>query len=485
MADTDIGPNNHEDQDDAAETSLKRKRVDSDDHQSNGAADSEGKDDVKKQKVDETGKAAKVAPATSSAVTIISETADSMLIEIPHDKVGQLIGSKGQVILEVQQKSGAKAVVNQNFPPGVPRQVQVNGTPAQMKNCADLIKRIIEIGPTAIHANSLTGGPTITTVIEANQSQIGKIIGTGGANIKEIQAKSGARVQIDQDYPPDVPRKVNIAGTSTAVNIAVQMVQTIMNGGQINRTQTAVAPTLNPPPTFAAYQPQAYGAPPGEVRNTMDVAKAIIGKIIGKGGETIQLLQRKSGCKVTVDQQVPEGYPCKVNFVGTAQTVAIAQHLVQEIMIGVPIHKLGANLPATLPPSATAAYPTAPTAAYPTMPPYSMPLPQQPGFPYAYPPQPYPAAQPYPYAMPTYPPFGQPAAAPAMAPGGYGAMPAASGGYSAYPGAAPAVTAKAAAPASSTTKSSSVWTEHKTDDGIPYWYNASTGVSQWERPKNM
>ena len=24
----------------------------------------------------------------------------------------------------------------------------------------------------------------------------------------------------------------------------------------------------------------------------------------------------------------------------------------------------------------------------------------------------------------------------------------------------------------------SVWTEHKTDDGITYWYNCSTGVSQ-------
>ena len=26
--------------------------------------------------------------------------------------------------------------------------------------------------------------------------------------------------------------------------------------------------------------------------------------------------------------------------------------------------------------------------------------------------------------------------------------------------------------------SASIWTEHKTDDGITYWYNCSTGVSQ-------
>ncbi len=468
--------------------SLKRKRSDSNPDDNLNRDNEDSQEDAKKLKLDD-GKAGK-APS-SSVVTVVSETADSMLLEIPHDKVGQLIGSKGMVIQEVQAKSGAKAVVNQNFPPGTPRQVQINGTQAQMKNAVDLIKRIIEIGPTAIHVNSLTGGPTITTVIEANQSQIGKIIGTGGANIKEIQSKSGARVQIDQDYPPDVPRKVNITGTSTAVNIAVQMVQGIMNTGHLNHSLGTPSPALTTPaPSYQPYQqPPANiygGAPAGEVRNTMDVAKAIIGKIIGKGGETIQLIQKKSGCKVTVDQQVPEGYPCKVNFVGTAQTVAIAQHLVQEIMIGVPTHKIGANLPNNVPPTAAAAYPAAPAAAaYPAMPPYTMQMPQQPAYPYAYPPQPY-AAQPYPYAMPAaYPPYGQPTAAPAVAPpGGYGAMPGAAGAYNPYPhnipASAPAAATKTTAPAASNTKSSSssVWTEHKTDDGIPYWYNASTGVSQ-------
>lgn len=40
---------------------------------------------------------------------------------------------------------------------------------------------------------------------------------------------------------------------------------------------------------------------------------------------------------------------------------------------------------------------------------------------------------------------------------------------SAY-GQAPVAVVKSALP--------SAWTEHKTDDGIPYWHNATTGVSQ-------
>jgi far upstream element-binding protein len=56
-----------------------------------------------------------------------------------------------------------------------------------------------------------------------------------------------------------------------------------------------------------------YGAG-GEVKQTIDVPKSVVGKIIGKGGETITLVQRKSGAKVTVDQSVPEGQPCKVSL---------------------------------------------------------------------------------------------------------------------------------------------------------------------------
>jgi far upstream element-binding protein len=486
------------------DASLKRKRSESEDagQELEGGAPEENKK-------------AKSEPA-SSGVKIIAETADSMIVEIPAERVGTVIGSKGMVIQELQARSGCKAVVNQEFPPGVPRQVNLSGTQAQMKNCVDLIKKVLDIGPTAIHINSMTGGPSITTVIEANQNAIGKIIGSGGNTIKEIQSKSGARVQIDQDYPPDVPRKVNITGTSTAVNLAVQMVQSIITTGHLNHSIGTPSVPAAPPaatpgyPSYAQPAPAPMMAPTSEVRQSMDVAKAVIGKIIGKGGETIHLIQKKSGCKVTVDQQVPEGYPCKVNMVGTAQTVAIAQHLVQEIMMGVPAAKIGANLPPQLPNSAYSGFAAAPAAAVPAAPaaaPYgmpqyqAMPFPQQP---YAYTPQ----MQYPPYGMPqVYPPYGQPTAPVAAAPaavGGYGAMPRAAG-YSHANSAAAAQTRPQPAAASAPPNkyaSSTVWTEHKTDDGIPYWYNASTGVSQvmryssfqfllsylslqWERPKNM
>ena len=62
---------------------------------------------------------------------------------------------------------------------------------------------------------------------------------------------------------------------------------------------------------------------------------ALSGKIIGRGGEVITMIQQRSGAKVQIDQNVPEGQPCKVNMSGTPQNLAIATQLVQEAMLGV------------------------------------------------------------------------------------------------------------------------------------------------------
>ena len=53
----------------------------------------------------------------------------------------------------MQTRTGAKIFLNQDFPAGVNRQVSIQGTPAQVKAAGDLIKLILEHGPTAIHVN--------------------------------------------------------------------------------------------------------------------------------------------------------------------------------------------------------------------------------------------------------------------------------------------------------------------------------------------
>lgn len=49
----------------------------------------------------------------------------------PQEKVGPLIGKKGVVVQEIMKKSSCRIYVDQNFPDGVPRQIQMTGIHAR------------------------------------------------------------------------------------------------------------------------------------------------------------------------------------------------------------------------------------------------------------------------------------------------------------------------------------------------------------------
>lgn len=206
----------------------------------------------------------------------------------------------------------------------------------------------------------------------------------------------------------------------------------------------------------------AQGGSPGLLAHTMECPKQVVGKLIGRGGETIQLIQQKSGCKVQIDQQVPEGHPCKINMSGNTQAIQNAIQIVQEIMTN------GVSRVQNMPPmpSVTAGLTTG----------YSVPGVHH-----------HPQAQPNPYGNPYAQPQHQqhqqqqqhrPYAQAPQA--GYGQMQPSPYGQAHYaqqqPQYAPPVQA---APAP---KPAASWTEHTADGGHKYWYNAATGVSTWERP---
>mmetsp|Transcript_25550 Transcript_25550/g.43976 ORF Transcript_25550/g.43976 Transcript_25550/m.43976 type:complete len:183 (-) Transcript_25550:5-553(-) len=126
-------------------------------------------DQSKKIKVVEGGDVSSAPQATTPAPVSSGPAAipgqELLVLEITPDKVGQIIGSKGMIIQEIQTRSGAKAYVNQDFPDGVNRQVNITGSSEQVRAAADLINLIITQGPTAIHVNSMAGGPPVTQII--------------------------------------------------------------------------------------------------------------------------------------------------------------------------------------------------------------------------------------------------------------------------------------------------------------------------------
>lgn len=403
---------------------------------------------------------APVAYATPDSSGIVTETS-----EIAQEKVGQVIGSKGAIIQDLQARTACKIQVNQDFPPGVPRQVVYTGTPGQVAAAKELVKLIVDRGPTAIH---MLNGPVVTEIVECAQALVGRVIGTGGCNIRDIQLRCGVKIQVHQDFPEHVPRQVEITGNQTAVQMAATCVRQIIDG-----TSQGVGFPAMPGPMGG--MPLSGGGGPVAMVNGVHVvecAKQYVGRLIGRSGETINILQAKSGARVQIDQKVPEGAPCKVNISGAPDSVNLAIQLVQEVI------SQGPNRLASYPnyqPAYGGGYGGAPMGGYGA--------PQGGGY----------------YSMPQMGGYGGGYGAPQQAGGYYGApaggaaggygggYSAAAGGYgpssgyqqpshTGYQQGAPQGGYQQAPPAAK--PASSPWSEHKTDDGVSYWYNATTGLSQ-------
>lgn len=67
--------------------------------------------------------------------------------------------------------------------------------------------------------------------------------------------------------------------------------------------------------------------------DNVDVIKAKVGGLIGSKGVIIQEIMRRSGCRITIDQDFPEGQPHKVQISSrTLENISIAKDLIARII---------------------------------------------------------------------------------------------------------------------------------------------------------
>lgn len=148
----------------------------------------------------------------------------------------------------------------------------------------------------------------------------------------------------------------------------------------------------------------------------VDCPKTLVGRVIGRGGETINDLQNKSATRIQIDQQVPEGQPCKITITGPPANVQTAVNMVNEVMKNGP-PRGGLQRPPGAPPMA--GYPPPGFGAPPGFGGYGGPPPGYGGYP-------------APGGFAGYPPQGY-GGFPPGAPPGYGGYPPQYGGPPPYP----------------------------------------------------
>ncbi|RIB24159.1 hypothetical protein C2G38_723122 [Gigaspora rosea] len=158
--------------------------------------------------------------------------------KVPNAVVGLVIGRGGENLKRIEKQTGARIQFSQDQPPDViERRVTITGTPDDVKNAKGMIQQLVE---DAINGNTLNrrdlqgGGNRSTITIHIPSSKVGVVIGRGGETIRDLQDRSGARINVTPDSaasPQSNDRSVTLIGDEAAVQRAKALIDEIVNTG--------------------------------------------------------------------------------------------------------------------------------------------------------------------------------------------------------------------------------------------------------------
>ncbi|TVU43739.1 hypothetical protein EJB05_10229 [Eragrostis curvula] len=177
--------------------------------------------------------------APQQAASATQET--SRKIEVPNSKVGVLIGKAGETIKNLQMSSGAKIQITKDVDAdsnALTRPVELVGSLESIDKAEQLIKEVIAEaeagGSAALIARGFGSGQAGSEVFEMTipDNKVGIIIGKGGESIRSMQGRSGARIQLIPQHPPEgvtlTERTVRISGNKNQIEAAKDLVKQAM-----------------------------------------------------------------------------------------------------------------------------------------------------------------------------------------------------------------------------------------------------------------
>ncbi|XP_043289043.1 insulin-like growth factor 2 mRNA-binding protein 1 isoform X2 [Venturia canescens] len=175
-------------------------------------------------------------PAQQHA-TVPADTQETTFLYIPNNSVGAIIGTKGSHIRNIIRFSGASvkiAPLEQDKPADQPteRKVTIVGSPeSQWKAQYLIFEKMREEGFVAG-----TEDVRLTIEILVPSAQVGRIIGKGGQNVRELQRVTGSVIKLSEQQatppPADEETTVHIIGPFFSVQSAQRRIRaTVMQSG--------------------------------------------------------------------------------------------------------------------------------------------------------------------------------------------------------------------------------------------------------------
>eukprot|EP01138_Halocafeteria_seosinensis_P015102 gb/GECG01015415.1/.p1 GENE.gb/GECG01015415.1/~~gb/GECG01015415.1/.p1 ORF type:complete len:639 (+),score=107.49 gb/GECG01015415.1/:1-1917(+) len=169
----------------------------------------------------------------------------NLQITVPNDRVGLIIGTRGRTIAGIQDRTGARIQIPKGPDTEDPSHRTITIT-AESHEAANAAQTEIEI----VTQGGDNPGMSIPTVyVDVPNDKVGSVIGKGGATIRDIQERTGTKIQIPPEPDFTGIRKVAIRGTQVGCEQAQQEVLYIV--------QTAAGAGHHA-------QPYGYGIPAGQ-----------------------------------------------------------------------------------------------------------------------------------------------------------------------------------------------------------------------------
>ncbi|CAK9000833.1 unnamed protein product [Durusdinium trenchii] len=215
-------------------------------------------------------------------------------LEFPASILGALIGPRGSKINEVRETSGAKIQVKKQEERC---HVLLTGSDEQVASARELVESIAE------EAKQVTEMPRPGEEDERLEFPLavaGRIIGSRGVQISEVRSRSGAQVKIEK---LEETCRVYLGGSPEQVEKAKKMIVSLAEENHLPGR--------------------------GDAEDTVEIPLSMVGRVIGKGGETVQRLQRESGAKIDVNNQLD---PSPVRLSGTRDAITRAKYLLREVL---------------------------------------------------------------------------------------------------------------------------------------------------------
>eukprot|EP01134_Creolimax_fragrantissima_P005179 CFRG5179T1 len=258
--------------------------------------------------------------------------------DIPTGSAGLVIGRGGETIKRLQAQSGARLQIAPDSHDGVHRRVTITGDTAAIENVRQLIKEVVDTSlstQTNVIGSNSVEGPEEKIEVMCPNNRVGVIIGRGGEKIRELQATSGARIQVLQDNQPPgaVNKPVLISGDSDKVAVAKKLVLEIIEDQPYGQAGGASSSFGGPSGGNASYggAGKFSESPYGTVKVELNIPSDSVGLVIGHGGTTIKRLQAESGSKIQLDPD--QGRPERtVSIEGFADSVKRGEQAVMDIV---------------------------------------------------------------------------------------------------------------------------------------------------------